>query len=88
MKKKKIVLIGGGSYNWTPTLARDLFVREGLSGSELVLVDIDPAALALLERYCTELAVKCGTGWSVRAAELADRLLEAHRQYLPQFDKK
>ena len=75
--KKKIVLIGGGSYNWTPKLARDLFVRQGLAGSELVLVDIDPEALALLERYCTELAAKCGTGWSVRAAELDDALEDA-----------
>ena len=35
----KVVLIGGGSYNWTPTLAKDLFLREGLRGSQLVLDD-------------------------------------------------
>jgi alpha-galactosidase/6-phospho-beta-glucosidase family protein len=28
----KVVLIGGGSYAWTPTLAGDLFLREGLKG--------------------------------------------------------
>ncbi len=70
----KVVLIGGGSYNWTPTLAKDLFLREGIAGSELVLVDIDPDALELLRRYCSVLAEKCGTGWNVRAAELDEAL--------------
>ena len=37
----KVVLIGGGSFKWTPTLAQDLFMREGLRGSELALVDIN-----------------------------------------------
>ncbi len=66
----RIVMIGGGSYNWTAGLAKDLFLREGLAGSELVLVDIKPEAARLLEAYCTKLAERIGTGWRVRVADL------------------
>ncbi len=51
----KIVIIGGGSYNWTPSLTRDMFVRPELAGSELWLVDINPSALSELEKYCKTL---------------------------------
>jgi alpha-galactosidase len=67
---RKIVLVGGGSFNWTPTLACDLFLREGLAGSRLVLVDINSEAAALLKVYCTKLATHAGTGWSVEVSEL------------------
>ena len=64
----KIVLIGGGSCNWTPSLAKDLFMREGLKGSELVLVDIDRDAARLLQAYCRLAAERIGTGWKVSVA--------------------
>lgn len=51
----KIVLIGGGSYNWTPGLVRDMILREELAGSELWLVDINPQALSDQEKYCKAL---------------------------------
>ena len=70
----KAVMIGGGSVNWTPKLAQDLFMRPGLQGSELALVDIDAEALALMERYCKELAQRTGTGWTVTAASLEEAL--------------
>lgn len=73
----KIVLIGGGSYGWTPTLARDLFLRQGIAGGELRLVDIDPEALELLNRYCVTLADKCGSGWSVKSCGLDEALTGA-----------
>ena len=66
----KIVLIGGGSYNWTPRLAADLFLHEGLTGSELFLMDIDAEALGLLEAYCLKLAGHIGSGWSVKGGDL------------------
>ena len=65
----RIVLIGGGSCLWTPTLAKDLFLRTNLAGSELVLVDIDPAAAKLLASYCRMIAGKIGTGWKVSVAD-------------------
>ncbi len=64
----RIVLIGGGSCNWTPSLATDLFLREGLAGSELVLVDIDRDAARLLGAYCRMAAERIGTGWKVSVA--------------------
>jgi len=70
----KVVLIGGGSYKWTPALATDLFLRQSLSGSELVLVDINPDAAELLRRYCTMLAEKIASGWKVSVATLEQAL--------------
>jgi alpha-galactosidase len=61
----RIVLIGGGSCLWTPTLAADLFLRPKLTGSELVLVDIDPEAARLLRAYCQMAAERIGTRWKV-----------------------
>ncbi len=64
----RIVLIGGGSCLWTPTLAKDLFLRPGLAGSELVLVDIDADAAKLLQAYCRLAAERIGTRWKVSVA--------------------
>jgi len=36
----KIVIIGGGSYTWSPTFMRDIFVTPELQGSTIVLEDI------------------------------------------------
>ncbi len=66
----KIVLIGGGSVNWTPHLAGDLFLAEELRGSRLVLVDINPSAAELMQRYCRRLAERIGTGWTVDVSGL------------------
>ena len=51
----KIVMIGGGSYNWTPALVRDMVVKPELANSELWLVDINKQALADLGKYCQAL---------------------------------
>jgi alpha-galactosidase len=45
--KLKIVIIGGGSYGWTPTIVRDLVVTPELEGSTIVLEDINPEPLKL-----------------------------------------
>ncbi len=49
--RTKIVLIGGGSANWTPHLGRDLMLTESLREAELVLYDTDPAAARLLAAF-------------------------------------
>lgn len=71
------MIIGGGSSSWTPKLAQDLFLRPGLAGSTLVLVDIDPAALKQLVAYCEALIVRCRAEWTVAAAGLDDALRDA-----------
>jgi alpha-galactosidase len=74
MPQQKIVFIGGGSYGWTPTLARDLFVRPGLRGSSLILVDINPEAAEELKAYCRELSRRFDCGWEVDTATLEEAL--------------
>ena len=48
----KIAFIGGGSVQWTTGLVADMALTGTLAGADLVLHDIDPAALDLLARAC------------------------------------
>ena len=48
----RIAFIGGGSVQWTPTIATDMALQGALAGAELVLHDIDADALELLTRAC------------------------------------
>lgn len=43
-KKVKIVMTGGGSVNWSPTLINDLILTPGLSDAKYVILDIDSEA--------------------------------------------
>jgi alpha-galactosidase/6-phospho-beta-glucosidase family protein len=59
MKKKlKIVMVGGGSYNWGPRLLCDLVQTPELENSEVVLLDINLAAAkevkAAIDRVCRD----------------------------------
>ncbi len=73
----KVVIIGGGSYTWTPTLAGDLFTREGLRGSDLVLVDINQSAAETMKKYCEMMLDALGTGWKVCVEDLDTALKDA-----------
>jgi len=73
----KIVLIGGGSVNWTPNLATDFFLNDALRGSRLALVDIDLDAANLMQTYCAKLAERIGGGWSVEVSDLDAALDDA-----------
>jgi alpha-galactosidase/6-phospho-beta-glucosidase family protein len=48
MPQLKIVIVGGGSYQWGPTFLRDIFLHPQLQGSQIVLHDIDPDPLELI----------------------------------------
>ena len=41
----RIVIIGGGSYQWVPKLLVDMVNTPSLANAELVLEDIDPEPL-------------------------------------------
>lgn len=56
----KVVLIGGGSVNWTPSVLTDLVIGPGLEGSTAVLVDIDPEALELTLAFGQRLLAESG----------------------------
>ena len=47
----KIVIIGGGSYQWVPNLVADLMRTPSLAGMEIVLEDIDPKPLPDMARW-------------------------------------
>lgn len=57
----KIVIIGAGSVSFGPAMLDDLHLhRNVLRGSEVWLVDLDPAALALSSAYAARLAASAG----------------------------
>lgn len=58
MKPLKITFIGGGSYQWTPVLFRDIAVNEHLQNVQFVLHDIDSERNGQLTDICKVLARK------------------------------
>ena len=59
---KKIVLVGGGSNNWTPTIVKDMLLTPAIAGSTFVLYDIDRAAADRAKAFLARLDAKFGTG--------------------------
>lgn len=46
----KIAIIGGGSYNWAPTIINDVLLTEGLSGCHIALEDLAPEPLEVVRK--------------------------------------
>lgn len=63
----KIVLVGGGSVQWTPKLVTDIALGATLAGAELLLHDIDADALELLTRACERISAQAGDTLKVAA---------------------
>ena len=75
MTALKIVIIGGGSYAWSPQLIRDLFNTPTLQGSTLVLHDIDPEPLEVVFALARKMLEAQDTGWHLhRTTRLAEAL--------------
>jgi Alpha-galactosidases/6-phospho-beta-glucosidases, family 4 of glycosyl hydrolases len=72
-KKPKIVLVGGGSVNWSPKLLNDLMLTPGLEDAHYEILDIDrDAGLKILEygRKLKEVrGVECTLNYSVNQKE-------------------
>lgn len=66
MAKTRICIIGGGSYNWSPIMLRDIAAMKDLSGT-LVLHDIDPAALEDLQRFGRKVMEVTGADFAIEA---------------------
>jgi len=64
----RVVLIGGGSVNWTPAILTDLVTRPELEGSTAVLVDIDSEALELTLAFGQRLLAEAGRHWTLEAS--------------------
>lgn len=60
-KPVKIAMVGGGSYNWTPRLVRDMVLTPGLENAEFRLLDINLTAAqevgAAARRMCEDWAL-------------------------------
>src|SRR3954464_11202669 len=58
----RIAFLGGGSFQWTPTLVTDVLTMPSLAGTRphLVLEDIDPRPLPTLEAYARKAAETIG----------------------------
>lgn len=64
----KVVLIGGGSLQWTPAILTDLVTKPELEGSTAVLVDIDAEALELTLAYGNRLLEESGRRWTLETS--------------------
>ena len=63
----KIVMIGGGSYNWSPGLLRDLLLTPEMDGSEVVLLDPKRQAAREIRAAGAAMAKRFGIRCRIRA---------------------
>jgi alpha-galactosidase len=72
----RIVIIGGGSYQWVPKLLIDLANTPSLHDAEIVLQDIDPAPLPLMSAWVERIATLRDIGLTVSSTTDRRRALE------------
>ena len=71
----RICFIGGGSYQWAPTLVRDILMHPELDGCQITLEDIDPEPLAVMLPLARKMAEAAGREVKLRATtDLAEAL--------------
>lgn len=58
----KLVIVGAGSYVFTPTALRDAIEKHRLNDAEIVLVDLDAAAAETMCGYGRRMAADLGVG--------------------------
>lgn len=75
VKPLTIVIIGGGSYAWSPQIIRDLITTPALQGSTLVLHDIDPEPLELVHTLARKLLTAHGSDWQLHRTTQLDEAL-------------
>jgi alpha-galactosidase len=63
----RIVIVGGGSYQWVPTLATDLALTRSVRGAEIVLDDLDASRLARTTPVVEHISDVTGAGFRVTA---------------------
>lgn len=67
----RIAIIGGGSYQWAPTLLLDIANTSALHEAEVVLMDVDPAPLPKMVELVEHIAKLRGIG--LHATSTTDR---------------
>src|ERR1700710_1112061 len=58
----KIVIIGGGSHQWVPTLVTDTAAVPSLADAHLALVDLDESRLPRMKRWVEYVAAHRNVG--------------------------
>ncbi len=64
---KRVVIVGGGSNAWTPTIVKDMMLTPALAGSLFVLYDIDLPAARRAAAFLRRLSATLGAGSSFLA---------------------
>ncbi len=67
MARPKIVIIGGGSHQWAPTLIADFALTPSTAEAEIVLCDLDASRLPRMVRYGELVAEHHAAGLTVTA---------------------
>jgi len=65
MVEVKIVVIGGGSFLWSPSIIKDIILTKDLSGSTITLMDIDPKALRVMLKLGEKIVKKAGRDFKI-----------------------
>lgn len=74
MPKTRICIVGGGSYNWSPTLLRDIAACKSLSGT-VVLHDLNPVALEEIQQFGRKLMAAAKADFAIETStDLKDAL--------------
>ena len=76
MSNLKIVLVGGGSVQWTPVIVRDLLLTVSLNDAEFVLFDINKGASDLTAAFCVKLAARLGVRARFLSTDQRERAFE------------
>jgi alpha-galactosidase len=61
----QITIVGGGSYQWGPTLMGDILNMPGLGDCRVVLQDVDPAPLPTMQAFADKMIAHVGSKASV-----------------------
>jgi len=77
--RPRIVFIGGGSYLWMPTLLRDLCLTPELAGHHVVLHDISPEPLAVMQGLMRKMIGEFGADLTVSSTLDRGRALDGAR---------
>jgi alpha-galactosidase len=74
----KIVIVGGGSFQWVPTLTTDLALTSSVHGAEIVLLDINAERLARTLPVVEHVSKLTGARFAVRSTtDQRDALCDA-----------